>query len=195
MGYVDNPEALYARAIAWGLHERGHYVRMIEERRNATLRRTLEAVGSGAYRAVHDNFPGVLVHAFEPRSGAALMEWLARELSLVDIAIAVDGLPSDVARWIANLDHRALQRIFVSYRPDDLTSERATEFELERYDGVFASSSPKASIAWSPIQRALAPQDLATIPAQYLPLEPGEAATPDEVARTIEAAMTVRDTR
>ncbi|MEZ4522362.1 MAG: hypothetical protein R3A46_12070 [Thermomicrobiales bacterium] len=190
IGYVDYPEALYARSLAWGLHERGHTVRMLEERRNPTLRRTLEAVGSGASRHIYEAFPGVLIHSFEPRSGAPLMEWIARELSLVDLAIAIDGLPDEVARWIANLDHRDLTRAFLTYRPDDLTDERAGELELERYDRIFATSQPVASVRWEPLKISIAEQDAATIDSQYLPSVPeGLSATGNEVARSLEAII------
>lgn len=124
------------------------------------------------------------------------MEWLARELSLVDLAIAIDGLPTEVARWIANLDHPELQRVFLTYRPDELTPERAEEIELERYDGVFASGSPVADIEWTPIGRAIAPQDLESVAPEYLPRSyRDEFVTPDEVARVIESAVLVREAR
>ncbi len=194
IGYVDNPEALYARAIGWGLHERGHHVRMLEERRNPMLRKTLETVGSDASRAVFEKFPGVLVHGFEPRRGAPLMEWLARELSLVDLAIVVDGLPTEVARWIANLDHRALHRAFVTYRPEELTDERAAEIELERFDTVFSTSAPAASTPWVEIQKSIAPQDYETISPQHLPdLADQKLATPDDVARLLESVMLIEN--
>ena len=190
MGYVGNPEALYARALAWGLHQRGHHVRMLEERRNPTLRRTLETVGSAASRLTYERFPGILIHAFERRSGAPLMEWLARELSLVDLAIAVDGVPVEVARWIANLDHRALRRVYVTYRPDELTLARVAEVELERYDGVFASGQPAAAIEWSAIRKAIAPQDQTSVPPEFLPDDTSEdLVSTDEVAQTLERFM------
>lgn len=195
VGYVDNPEALYARAIAWGLHQRGHYVRMLEERRNPVMRKTLETIGAAASRTVYEQFPGILIHGFEPRSGAALMEWLARELSLADLAIAVDGVPTEVARWIANLDHRKLQRVYVTYRPDELTADRAAEVELDRYDGVFASGSPAADVSWTPIQPSIAPQDLDSLDPRYLPADAGQiTATPEDVARVLETGMFARNT-
>jgi len=163
---------------------------MLEERRNATLRRTLETVGGAASRIVYEHFPGVLVHAFEPRSGAPLMEWLARELSLVDLAIAIDGLPTEVARWIANLDHRDLRRVFVTFRPDELTPGRAIESELERYDAVFASGQPGAELLWTPIRKTIVQQDLDLVAPAHLPVAPADGwATADESARLLEAVM------
>lgn len=190
IGYVDNPEALYARALGWGLHRRGHRVRMLEERRNSMLRRTLEVVGAAASRAAYENFPGILIHAFEPRTGAALMEWIARELSLVDLAIVVDGVGTEIARWIANLDHERLVRAYATYRPDDLTAERAVELELERYDAVFASSAPVAPVEWTFLPRAIAPQDLEGVAAAYLPPDAADLTTAvDEAVRTLETML------
>jgi len=163
---------------------------MLEERRNPVLRKTLEVAGSAASRAVYDNFPGILVHGFEPRRGAPLMEWLARELSLVDLAIAIDGLPTEVARWIANLDHRSLRRVYVTYRPERLTEERAAEIELERYDATFATSAPEASRPWIQIHKSIAEQDIQALPHQYVPLaDSPDLVPPEEVARLLESFM------
>jgi hypothetical protein len=161
IGYVDNPEALYARGLAWGLAERGHTVRMLEERRNPALLRTLELAGPAASRHVFERFPAVLIHSFEPRRGGRLMEWVARELSLCDLALAVHGLPVELARWIANLDHANLTRAFVTYRPESLSVVEATELELERFDLLFAAGPPPSSLSWEPLWRGLAPQDAA----------------------------------
>ena len=190
VGYVENPEALYSRAIAWGLHERGHQVRMLEERRNPSLRKTLEVVGSGASRHVYEAFSGVLIHSYEPKRGAPLMEWLARELSLVDLAIAIDGLSVETARWIANLSHPDTRRAFLTYRPGELTPARAAEIEIERYDAVLASSAPAVNIAWLPIKKSIAPQDRSAIPPEHMPaLIAGEEAEPGAVARSIESLL------
>ncbi len=187
IGYVGNQEALFARGLAWGLHQRGHIVRMLEERRNPALQRTLRAVGASASRQAFDDFPGIHIHSFEPRSGAALMEWIARELSQVDLAIVVDGLPNEVTRWVANLDHRLIVRVFVTFRPNDLNDERAQNLELPRYDLIFSSSQPEASIEWQAIQPTVAPPDFAAVPPQFLPDEDvSSIADPIEVAREIE---------
>ena len=190
IGYVHNPEALYARAIAWGFHQQGRHVRMLEERRNAALRRTLESVGSAASRHAFEAFPGILIHSFEPRSGASLMEWVSRELSLVDLAIAIDGAGEELTRWIANLDHRTLTRIFVTYRPNELTGERAGQLELERFDAVFASSEPAAGIKWLAVGRSITEQDLRSVPPHYLPAADEESLEPpDKVARALEIGV------
>ena len=163
---------------------------MLEERRNPSLRRTLEEVGSGASRHVYEAFSGVLFHSYEPKTGATLMEWLARELSLVDLAIAVDGLPLEVARWIANLAHPDMRRAYVTYRPEDLSAERAGELEIERYDAILASGEPAADLVWIPVRKSIAPQDRAAISATYLPPpDQDEEAAPDDIARTIESLL------
>lgn len=160
---------------------------MLEERRNPALRRTLEAVGATASRLAFEKFPGIMIHSFEPRTGPALMEWVIRELSSSDLAIAIDGLPVELARWIANLDHAVLTRAFVTYRPETLTAERASELELERYDFVLASGPPVAELAWSEITPVLAPQDRASIPAAHLPSgAPDSRDLLDEVAAKFE---------
>jgi hypothetical protein len=184
IGYVDNPEALYARGLAWGLAERGHSVRMLEERRNPALLRTLERAGSSASRHAFEQFPGVLMHSFEPRSGARLMEWVARELSLSDLALAVHGLPVELARWIANLDHPNLTRAFITYRPESLTPQLVDELELRSFDLLFAAGLPPDGLAWEAIARCLAPQDAATAAAGHA--TSGSDATPDDVARSLE---------
>jgi hypothetical protein len=196
IGYVDNPEALYARAMAWGLHQRGHTVRMLEERRNPALRRTLESVGAGASRQAFESFPGILIHSFEPRRGPQLMEWVARELSLVDLAIAIDGLPVELTRWIANLDHARLARAFVTYRPDELTDERAVELELDRFDLVLASGSPQARLPWHALPQSIAPQDLEAIPHDYLPVpELPSRVAPEKLARELERLLEIARSR
>lgn len=187
---MHNPEALYARAIAWGFHQQGRHVRMLEERRNAALRRTLESVGGAASRHAFEAFPGILMHSFEPRSGASLMEWVARELSLVDLAIAIDGAGEELTRWIANLDHSTLTRIFVTYRPNELSKERVGQLELARFDAVFAPSEPAARIEWRPVGRSIAQQDLRSVPHHYLPaVEEVELETPEKVARELEIGV------
>lgn len=120
------------------------------------------------------------------------MEWLARELSLVDLAIVVDGAPVDVVRWIANLDHQELSRVFLTYQPETLTDHRATELEISRYDAVYSTSTPQAAIDWLPIGFSIAPQDSRSIPAEYLPvLQPDRVMSPDEAARSLESALRI----
>jgi len=187
IGYVDNPEALYARGLAWGLAGRGHSVRMLEERRNPALRRTLERDGSAVSRHVYEAFPGVLMHSFEPRTGGRLMEWVARELSLVDLALAAHGLPVELGRWIANLDHANLTRVFVSYRPNELTPALIEELELARFDLLLAAGPQPGELEWSPIEPCVAPQDMESVAAEHIPRNAG--AKPEKVARYLEEAV------
>ena len=173
--------------MAIGFSELGYAVRMLEERRNATLKRTLETVGSNASRHVYSSFPEILIHSFEPRTGALLMEWLARELSVSDYAIVVNGVPVELARWVANLDHKSLGRAYVTYRPEEMTDDRRSELELDLYDGIFATSAPPASIDWRRIERAIASRDLEHIDPAFLPpMKVGDTqADPATVAQEI----------
>ncbi|MFW6074552.1 MAG: hypothetical protein ACOC9Y_03090, partial [Chloroflexota bacterium] len=84
IGHVGYPEAILIRGLAHGLLEQGHDVRLVEERRNPVLTRSLEHEGSAVSRHVFDAHPTLAIHTFTPRTGAPLMEWISRELSLVD---------------------------------------------------------------------------------------------------------------
>lgn len=160
---------------------------MLEERRNPALRRTLETVGAAASRQVFENFRDIMIHSFEPRTGPALMEWVIRELSSSDLVIAIDGMPVELTRWIANLDHAVLTRAFVTYRPETLTVERAAELEVERFDVVLASGPPAVELDWEQITPVLAPQDRAAIPSAHLPPGvPDSQESLDEVANRFE---------
>lgn len=159
IGYLEYPEALFTRGLAQGLAAQGADIRIVEERKNPAVRRTLAEVGSDAFRRVHQKFPNVPVHGFEPRTGAKLMEWLSRELSLIDVAVAVNGLPDELCRWIANLDHESLTRVYMTFRPEELTSDRAEQLELERFDMIACVTAPEADVRWQLIAPTLAPAD------------------------------------
>lgn len=161
LGYVDYPEGLFTRGLAAGLLARGHDVRIVEERKNPVMTRTLKVDGAAAARRLYDEFPELLVHSYEPRTGGRLMEWLSRELSLIDVAVAVDGLPEVVARWIANLTHPALTRVYLTFRPETLDAETVARLELDKYDRILTTGEPATSIDWSPILPTLARQDRA----------------------------------
>lgn len=159
LGYVDYPEGLFTRGLAAGLLARGHDARIVEERKNPVMTRTLKAEGASAARRLYNEFPELLVHGYEPRTGSRLMEWLSRELSMIDVAVAVDGLPEEVARWIANLSHPTLTRVYLTFKPDALDSELVTRLELDKYDRILATGEPATPLDWSPILPTLARQD------------------------------------
>ncbi len=159
VGYVGYPEALFVRGLATGLVERGHRIRILEERQNEFLKRTLLDAGAEPSRHFHQQFPNLMYHTFEPRSGAPLLEWVLGELSMVDVAVAVDGIGNELCRWIANLTETRLIRAYMTFNPDELTSEKAGSLELEKYDLILAPSRPAAQLPWSEIPPALASQD------------------------------------
>lgn len=96
---------------------------------------------------------------YEPRTGASLLEWLTREVSLIDTAVAVQGVDGELARWIANITRAGLTRAFLIWDPVAITAERMAELELDKYD-VILSPAPLAGLAWLPIRPSLAEQDL-----------------------------------
>lgn len=159
IGYVENPAALYTRALANGLAVLGSDVRVVEERQNDAFTRTLRATGSAASRHVYERFPLLQYSTYEPRTGASLLEWLTREVSLIDTAVAVQGVDGELARWIANITRAGLTRAFLIWDPVAITAERMAELELDKYD-VILSPAPLAGLAWLPIRPSLAEQDL-----------------------------------
>lgn len=169
LGYVDYPEGLFTRGLAAGLLALGHDVRIVEERKNAVMTRTLKADGAAAARRLYEEFPELLVHSYEPRTGGRLLEWLSRELSLIDVAVAVDGLPDEVARWIANLTHPTLTRLYLTFKPQLLDAETVARLELDKYDRILGTGEPAAPIDWSPILPTLARQDRAADLERHVP--------------------------
>ncbi len=159
IGYVENPAALYTRALANGLAVLGHDVRVVEERQNEQLARTLRVTGAGASRHVYERFPLLHYSTYEPRSGAPLLEWLAREVSLIDVAVAVQGGDRELTRWIANISREGLTRAFLSWSPADIDEAGAAALELARYD-LILGPAPVASLPWLAVSPSLAEQDL-----------------------------------
>lgn len=159
IGYVDNPAAIYTRGLAHGLALRGNDIRVVEERQNAKLTRTLQATGSQAARHVYESFPLIQYNTFEPRTGARLLEWVTRELALIDVAVAVQGLGDELCRWIANVTRDNLTRAYLAWNPEDLTTERAAYLELDKYDLILATDQPRADIEWTPVRPTMATQD------------------------------------
>lgn len=175
VGYVDYPEALLTRGLAHGLAERGDDVRIVEERQNERLTRTLLTQGAGASRHFHDNFRQFQYHTYEPRTGAQLLEWVTREMALIDVAVAVDGVEQELCRWIGNVTREGLIRAFLTFEPELLTDERASALDIDKYDIVLATGKPAADVPWSELSPTIAPADTTPGMREYLPavLQPG----------------------
>lgn len=159
VGYWRNAAAIYARGLAHGLSLRGNEVRVVEERQNHQYAKTLRAIGSGPARHFYDSFRTFQHHTYEPRHGAPLLEWVTREVSLIDVAVAVDGLEPELCRWLANLTRDGLARAYLTFAPETLTDEMVAELELETFDLILAPSAPRAAIAWQPSALAVAGHD------------------------------------
>ncbi len=144
VGYVDNPTAIYTRGLAHGLSLRGNDVRIVEERQNDAVTRTLLAAGSGVARHFHDTFRMFQHHTYEPRSGAQLLEWVTRELSLIDVAVAVAGIDSELCRWLANVSREGLVSTYLTFEPENLTDEVVAALDLDRFDLILAPRQPAA---------------------------------------------------
>lgn len=150
---------MYTRALANGLAVLGHDIRVVEQRQNEPLARTLRAAGAGASRHVYERFPLLHYSTYEPRTGAPLLEWLSREVSLIDVAVAVQGVDTELARWIANISREGLTRAFLAWEPEGIDDDRAAELELEKYDFIL-SPEPVAGLPWLAVSPSLAEQDL-----------------------------------
>ncbi|HUG16354.1 MAG TPA: hypothetical protein VMM78_15225 [Thermomicrobiales bacterium] len=138
IGYVDNPAALLTRGLAHGLALRGHDVRVVESRRNPAFVRTMEQAGAAAARHFFDAFPTIQYHTYEPRSGASLLEWVTREIALLDVAVAVGGLDRELCRWIANVSRQRLLRAYLPWTLADVAPKRLLELEIALFDAVLA---------------------------------------------------------
>lgn len=191
IGYVDYPEALLTRGLAAGLTERGHDVRIVEQRKNPALTRTLTTAGSAASRHAYERFPGVLMHSYQPRSGAPLMEWISRELSLIDVAVAVHGVQEEVARWIANLSHPTLVRLYLTFDAELLDARLAESLELDKYDGVIAPVAPNGvEVDWYPVPATVHRADSDAGLESVIPEELQTAlVAPDAAALALERAV------
>ncbi len=159
IGYVAYPEALLVRGLASGIAAAGAEVRIVEERRNAAIEQTLKVHGSDAMRRTYESFPDLTIHSYTARAGAPLLEWVSREMALIDMAVAIDGLPDELCQWIANLSHPTLTRIFISYRPEQITAERAAELELDKFDIIASPETIEGVDTTSRIALALAGAD------------------------------------
>ena len=160
IGYVGHPEALFTRSLAAALAKRGDDVRVAEARQNEHYVRTLESDRAQAARAMFESFPQVQHHTFDMRRGPRLFEWLAREIALLDVAVAVDGVDDELVRWLANLNQPGLIRIFQTYRPATLDVTRADRLELGLFNAVAAPAAPANGRSWSLVRPSVARSDL-----------------------------------
>lgn len=139
--------------------ELGHEVRSVEERKNSAIARTLTAAGSGPLRAFYEGFPNLQYSTFEPRRAGSLLEWVTRELAMIDVAIAVDGVPEELCRWLANVTKPGLRRVYLCYQPERLDIEMVRAYEIEKFDAVFSTGPTSAGVSWLEIEPALASID------------------------------------
>lgn len=145
--------------MAHGLSLRGNEVRIVEERQNPDFAHTLRAAGSAASRHFYERFRMFQHHTYEPRNGAQLLEWVSREIALIDVAVAVAGLQPELCRWLANISREGGIRAYLTFEPQALTDEVASRLELEKFDLILAPSQPVAALDWQPIARSVAEQD------------------------------------
>lgn len=192
VGYLGHPQALLTRGLAYGLATRGNDIRIVEERQNAIMKRTLLEVGAAPSRHFHDHFSGLQYHTYEPRSGAQLLEWVTREVALIDVAVAVDGVEQELCRWIGNVTRAGLIRAFMTFDPDSLTEERIQELEIDKYDVVIAPARPAAELPWTQLPPSLAPaDDDETLNATIPPELTGALVDPVVAATAFEQIITI----
>jgi hypothetical protein len=190
VGYYENPAALLTRGLAHGLALRGNDVRIVEERQNPAFSRTLRAVGAEAVRHFHQAFPLMQHHTYDPRTGAPLLEWVTREIALLDLAVVVDDVGDELCRWLANVSRRDLTRAYLAWDPGLLTSERVSYLELERFDLLLAPTAAETvSIPWRSVTPALAQRDIEAGLHDHLPLGLTLTADPVEAAASFERAV------
>ena len=189
VGYVENPTAIYARGLAHGLSLRGNEVRIVEERQNAAFARTLRVAGAEAARHFYDRFRMFQHHSYERRSGAPLLEWVTRELSLIDVGVAVAGLEPELCRWLANVSREGLVRVYLTFEPEQLTDDVVAALELERFDLILAPRQPAANLIWRPIVPRVAVHDQLPEIVQSSGLALGDDSDPIRAAEVFEAAL------
>jgi hypothetical protein len=160
VGYVENPAAILTRGLAHGLALRGNDVRIVEERQNHAFARTLRTVGSGAARHFHDAFTLFQHHTFERRSGAPLLEWVSREIALIDAAVAVSGLGDELCQWIANVTREELVRAYLTWDAAELTRPEMERLGINDFDLLLAPTLPDdISMPWRQISKTVADAD------------------------------------
>lgn len=189
VGYVENPSAILTRGLAHGLSLRGNEVRVVEERQNREFAKTLRVAGAGASRHFYESFRMFQHHTYEPRSGAPLLEWVTRELALIDVAVVVDGAGPELCRWIANVSQEGLTRAFLTFQPERLTQDVVTALELGSFEIVLSPAEPSASIVWRQVAGAIAGPDRELLAQASLPRELADEADPIRAAEVFEAAV------
>ena len=80
-------------------------------------------------------------------------------MSLIDIAIAVQGVNTELTRWIANISREGLTRAFLVWEPEALDESDIVALELEKFDIILAPT-PIARLPSLAVQPSLAEQDL-----------------------------------
>ena len=188
VGFVENPAAIMTRGLAHGLSLRGNEVRIVEERQNAAFSRTLRVARAEASRHFYDHFRTIQHHTFEPRSGAALLEWLTRELALIDVAVAVAGVNDELCRWLANISQPGLTRAYLTFEPETLTDDVIASLELGMFDLILAPRAPAADIPWRQISATVAGHDRISLIEDHVALEDVET-DPIGAAEFFEAAI------
>jgi hypothetical protein len=128
-------------------------------------------------------------HTYEPRSGAPLLEWVTRELSLIDVAVAVAGLEPELCRWLANVSREELIRAYLTFEPERLTDDAVAALELEQFDLILAPRQPAATIAWRPIVPGVAGHDRLPEITESLDVPGDEESDPIRAAEVFEAAV------
>ena len=189
VGYVENPTAFYTRGLAHGLALRGNEIRIVEERQNLAAVRTLREVGAGASRHFYDAFQTIQHHTYEPRTGARLLEWVTREIALIEVAVAVDGVEPELCRWLANVSREGLTRASLTFQPESLTDDVAERLDLGKFDIVLAPSAIAAHLPWRRVPRTVAERDQGDDLQRWLPAGSAEHANSIEAAEAFEAAI------
>lgn len=173
IGYLAWPDALYARGLASALACAGHDVRVLEERRNRYFVETLRGAGAQPVRHFDAHFPHVQHHTYEPLHGARLLEWVAREVALLDVAVVVAGADDELTGWVANLTRAGLTRVFLAF---DALRERPHALNLSLFDGVLAPYPVDGAANWRFLPRTIAPADGTLAPGATGDIVSGSAA-------------------
>lgn len=182
VGYVGNPAALPTRALAHGLALRGNDVRVVEERQNHAFVRTLREHGSEPSRHFHEHFAALQHTTWETRTGAPLLEWVTREVALIDVAVVVAGVNDEVCQWIANITRAGLTRVYVDWEPQLLSDANAARLQLANFELILSPAQPEAHVQWMPIALSLAGADADAGLADHVP------ASRDPLVKPITAA-------
>lgn len=163
----------------------------MEERQNHAFLRTLREHGSDPSRHFYEQFAALQHVTWETRTGAQLLEWVTREVALIDVAIAVAGLNDELCQWIANITRERLTRAYLAWEPETLTDERADYLQLSKFDLILSSDQPAAALPWTPVSPSIAAADEA---AGLAPIAPpsGSLSDPRISAESFERIFVTR---